>query len=97
MKTTDTQRINWLIDNVAYIKPEAEDDASLPEYVCYVPGGPDGIYAEIGRAGDWRDCCDEAMKLKPIADAIVSAMLSFPKQRQGQLLKAASLVAGIEV
>lgn len=96
MKTTDTQRINWLVDNVAYIKTEAEDDTSLPYYVCYAPGGPNGIYAEIGRGDEWRECCDDAMKLRPIVDAIVGILTPFPKPRQAQLLRAGALVSGVE-
>jgi hypothetical protein len=59
----DVRRLDWIEENNARLQFAAEDDASLPYAVVYVPGGEgsDSGWTEAARGNDFREAIDAAM------------------------------------
>ena len=69
MKLNDTYRIDWLESHVGYVCCETEDDASPPQWVCYLPvleeEGAPAEYKAFGAGDSWREAVDQAKRAFP--------------------------------
>lgn len=60
----DTRRLNWLEEQNACLRFDAEDDASLPQAVVFLPTLENGesTFRAAGHGGDFREAIDDAMR-----------------------------------
>ena len=63
-KPTDTQRLNWLEKQNACLRFDAEDEASLPQAVVFLPTLEDGqsTFRAGGHGDTYREAIDDAMR-----------------------------------
>lgn len=63
---TDSERLNWLEKQNACLRYDAEDEASLPQAVVFLPTLEEGRSTfRVGGHGDtYREAIDDAMRIK---------------------------------
>lgn len=63
-KPTDTQRLNWLEKQNACLRYDAEDEASLPQAVVFLPTLENGesTFRAAGHGDTFREAIDDAME-----------------------------------